>query len=339
MNIFDALSARKDNKLREVNLSALLAYFLNPANDHGIGNTFLAAFLDLVEEEIKKNNKKNIELFDEADLDQTTVESEYKPKKSETSDKKFSFDVLVQLHGAKAKNGAKSKNAKGKKLHRIVIENKVKKESGQTWQLKDYYDATRKETPRKQIIMVFLTPSGADKLLEPEFEKLQNMGNRHYKAWVYWNERNSVQSIIRQKILERESRGEIAPINEHSRHTLKALAMHLEGYSLKGRTDDSRIRKSADQYPIDDTYPVKTLDYEVVVANNRTYAYVRKLKSKERVGTIVALREINDKLKLGVKTSSKTRDGSPRALTSHELGLMVAAALERERTREKTDDN
>ena len=324
MNIFDALSARKDNKLREVNLSALLAYFLNPANDHGIGDTFLAAFLDLVEEEIKKNSKKNIELFADVDLGQTTVESEYKPKKSETSNKKFSFDVLVQLHGAKGKNGTK-----GKKLHRIVIENKVKKESGKIWQLKYYYEAARTETPRKQIIMVFLTPSGADKLLKSEFKELENMSNRHYKARVYWNERNSVQSIIRQKILERESRGEIAPINEHSRHTLKALAMHLEGYSLKGRKDDSRIRKPADQYPIDDTYSVKTLDYEVVVANNRTYAYVRKLKSKERVGTIVALREINDKLKLGVKTSSKTRDGSPRALTSHELGLAVAAALKR----------
>ena len=322
MNIFDALSARKDNKLQEVNLSALLAYFLNPVADHGIGNTFLSAFLDLVESEIKKTTKddktKDIEFFAGVKFSKTKVESEYKPR---NSDKRHSLDVLVDLH-----------DQNEKQTHRIIIENKVRTDAANKLQLKKYYEVVRKSIRGKQIIMVFLTPGGDDSIkLKKEFDALsdKDLGKNH-KVWVYWNGESSVQGIIRENILNQEVKGKIPPINEHSRHTLKALALHLEEYSLAPRNSSSGIRQSADKYPINETCPIDELDYEIVITNNRYYAYVRILSSKEKVAnTRKTLKEINKKLGLGVKEYAKTRDGMPRELTSHELGLAVAAALKR----------
>ena len=325
MNIFNALSARDDNKLLEVNLSALLAYFLNPAADHGVGNTFLGTFLDLVESEIKRTTEnekiKDVDFFTGVDFIKTEVKSECKIKKS---GKQFFLDVLVDLH---------DKN--GKQTHKIVVENKVRADAANQLQLKNYYEAVRKSIRGKQIIMVFLTPGGADSVnsvkLKEEFDALSDKDlGKNYKVWVHWNGENSVQSIIRENILNQEVKGKIPPINEHSRHTFKALAMHLEGYSLATRNSSSGIRQSADKYPIDEICSIDELGYEIVITNNRYYAYVRTLSSKEKVAnTRKTLKEINKKLGLSVNEYSKTRDGMPRELTSHELGLAVAAALKR----------
>jgi hypothetical protein len=46
MNIFSVLSMGK-SRLRETSMSAMLAYLLNPNQDHGLGYRFLKSFLEL----------------------------------------------------------------------------------------------------------------------------------------------------------------------------------------------------------------------------------------------------------------------------------------------------
>ena len=49
MNIFSVLSMGK-SRLHETSMSAMLAYLLNPNQDHGLGNKFLKSFLELANE-------------------------------------------------------------------------------------------------------------------------------------------------------------------------------------------------------------------------------------------------------------------------------------------------
>ncbi len=49
MNIFNVLSQGKSS-LHEPSVSAMLSYLLSPNGDHGIGDTFLRSFIQLIEE-------------------------------------------------------------------------------------------------------------------------------------------------------------------------------------------------------------------------------------------------------------------------------------------------
>lgn len=51
MNIFSVLSMGK-SRLHETSMSAMLAYLLNPNQDHGVGNKFLKSFLELSNENV-----------------------------------------------------------------------------------------------------------------------------------------------------------------------------------------------------------------------------------------------------------------------------------------------
>lgn len=228
MNIFNVLSMGK-SRLHETSMSAMLAYLLNPNEDHGLGYRFLKSFLELANEkkiyEQYINKLENRELKFDIDLE---VSYFYDNKRSD-------IDVQIKIF-----------NSNWEELHRIIIENKIKSGAANPKQLAEYYNAVLNDNDDKstedKLSVIFLTPDLNHKILEEEFNSLAIESK---KTWIYWNssnnERHTVVKLI-QSILNQEQNAEISPINEYTRHTFKAFAYFVNQTfnksSLKNRVGE-----------------------------------------------------------------------------------------------------
>ena len=223
MNIFSVLSMGK-SRLHETSMSAMLAYLLNPNQDHGVGNKFLKSFLEL-------SNEKNIysiyiekigstQLKFDIDLE---VQYYYKGKRSD-------IDVQIKIF-----------DNNWNELHRIIIENKIKTGAANPKQLEQYYEAVINDENDENISedklsIIFITPDLNNKILKEEFDNLKT----DKKIWINWNssleDKNTVVRII-QSILVQEQNAEISPINEYMRHIFKAFTYFVN------KTLDTSVNK------------------------------------------------------------------------------------------------
>ena len=223
MNIFSVLSMGK-SRLHETSMSAMLAYLLNPNQDHGVGNKFLKSFLELSNENniysmyIEKIGLNKLK-FD-IDLE---VQYYYNGKRSD-------IDVQIKIF-----------DNNWNELHRIIIENKIKTGAANPKQLEQYYEAVINDENDENISedklsVIFITPDLNNKILEEEFYNLKT----DKKTWIYWNssleDKNTVVRII-QSILTQEQNAEISPINEYMRHTFKAFSYFVN------KTLDTSVNK------------------------------------------------------------------------------------------------
>ena len=223
MNIFSVLSMGK-SRLHETSMSAMLAYLLNPNQDHGVGNKFLKSFLELSNE----NNIYSIYI-----------------EKIGTTQLKFDIDLEVQYYynGKRSDIDVQIKifDNNWNELHRIIIENKIKTGAANPKQLEQYYEAVINDENDENISedklsVIFITPDLNNKILEEEFYNLKT----DKKTWIYWNssleDKNTVVRII-QSILTQEQNAEISPINEYMRHIFKAFTYFVN------KTLDTSVNK------------------------------------------------------------------------------------------------
>lgn len=214
MNIFNVLSTGKSS-LREPSMSAMLAYLLNPYQDHGLGKKFIYSFLELANQDNNLYEKyiNDVSIKFEIDLE---VPYYYNNKRN---------DIDIQI---------KILDQRYNELHRIIIENKIRAGAANPNQLYDYYHAVINdknnddvfEIESKNLSVIFLTPKVKSKSIEEEFEKLDTSN----KVWLYWNsEETGISTVVKliQKILLQEQSAEISPINEYMRHTLKAFTHYV----------------------------------------------------------------------------------------------------------------
>jgi hypothetical protein len=212
------------SRLHETSMSAMLAYLLNPNQDHGVGNKFLKSFLELSNE----NNIYSIYI-----------------EKIGTTQLKFDIDLEVQYYynGKRSDIDVQIKifDNNWNELHRIIIENKIKTGAANPKQLEQYYEAVINDENDENISedklsVIFITPDLNNKILEEEFYNLKT----DKKTWIYWNssleDKNTVVRII-QSILTQEQNAEISPINEYMRHTFKAFSYFVN------KTLDTSVNK------------------------------------------------------------------------------------------------
>ena len=215
MNIFDVLS-RGDSRLYEPSMSAMLGYLLDSSENHGLGSAFVKMFLEEVNSE-RFNDFLNNPFIDY----RVSLEEEY-----ELYGKTKYIDIQIDLFEKKTEKG----------LHRVIIENKIQKGAANEGQLKDYYDAVinKSDIEKEKITFVFLTPKCKSTKLDTEYKNLNI--SEEQKRWIYWDDNvNSISSILKQ-ILLKESLGEIDPINEYVRHTLKAFRKYcIETFSASSQ--------------------------------------------------------------------------------------------------------
>lgn len=197
----------------------MLGYILDPHANHGLGQTFLRLFI----EELKAQTGSRIlhQLLSQ-DLIECVVELEAPYMYGAT---RCSLDVELRLSSKGADDD----------ICRVIIENKVRVEAAQNGQLKKYYEAVKSDEDYQSnpvpIHFVYLTPDSDHSLLVNEYDELnRTMDSTDYSAWVRWSgTRNRERMVVGvlQRILDFESRGEIDPINEYMRHTLKAFVRFL----------------------------------------------------------------------------------------------------------------
>ena len=304
MNIFTALSPRADSQLREPNLSAILAYFLNPAQDHGFGSVFLNEFLELVG--IPKEMRNQF-AFAKTDI---STEKRHKGPQGEVA-----LDIIIELV-----------NSKDDSSHLIVVENKIRPGAANLTQLKRYYNVVAKnyEEPENQITMVFLTPKLNSKNLDDEYKNLElplvsKNKKDDNKTWLYWTGAKSIQTIIRDNLLKKEANGEISPINEYAKHTLKAFVMHLETLSPEKQKERVASSDSIKIMKID----VNGMPYTIEQHAN-TAIKVYDHKGEEEENTKKILRKIIKQHCLDVKPENSNN----KKKNTRQLGAHVIAALE-----------
>ncbi len=205
MNIFQVLSQGK-SRLHEPSMSAMLGYFLDSNKDHGLGDAVIRKLLEAIDEQ--RFSKIIATDFINA---QISLEEPY-----QLNGKRKDIDIQILLL-----------NEKKEECHRIIVENKIKTGAANPKQLKEYYQAIINDEPDiNELSVVFVTPNISNSQLTAEFNNLSLKKNEHEKYWIKWSSGEKCVSKILKELLEQEATGEINPINEYMRHTLKAFIRH-----------------------------------------------------------------------------------------------------------------
>lgn len=214
MNIFKVIASGR-KRFQEETASAVLAWFLNPYMEHGLGFEFLSRFLTAIQE---TTNSK----------DMSVVIEQLSPKlRTEADDDTLDFWCSLEM----SVQGAFIDVVLGVDDWIFAIENKIYSASATDHQLVREYEGLKKKLPDKKVGMIYLIPTdGIDSPLDPKAEAIYDeleTKNDDFKALITWQDNNlentpSLASIIRE-ILKDETTGEIEPVPEYSRHTLKAL--------------------------------------------------------------------------------------------------------------------
>lgn len=253
MNIFSVLSMGK-SRLHETSMSAMLAYLLNPNQDHGLGNKFLKSFL---------------ELSNQNDIYSSFIE------KIVTNQLKFDIDLEVQYYynGKRSDIDVQIKifDNNWNELHRIIIENKIKISAANPKQLEQYYEAVINDEndeniSENKLSVIFITPDSNNKILEEEFSNLKT----DKKTWIHWNssltDKNTVVGII-QYILTQEQNAEISPINEYMRHTFKAFA-YFVNKTLDSSTNKFRFGEDIGEIKKDISLEIDNKLYKLILRDS-----------------------------------------------------------------------
>ena len=251
MNIFKVLASGKKTFSEEL-ASAILAWFMNPMMEHGLGYFFLSKFVDELSKATKNNQDISSGLAGLAKRLTPRLRTESENQLKLWSDLEYNvgkafIDIVIGVDD-----------------WLLAIENKIYRQSVSTGQLLREYTGLRKKKPDHKIGMIYLVPIKEESdLLDAKTEKVfQELSVRKndFKAVVTWQKNNigdvpSISKIIAH-ILEDESKGIIDPMSEYTRHTLKALNFFISndfaGYEYERGTPTSGINpKTEAQLSID----------------------------------------------------------------------------------------
>jgi len=215
MNIFKVFASAKKG-FQEEYASAMITWLLNPNMEHGLGYSFLSKFV----EEIAKY-KTELEGITEKLSSKLRVEYENQLQWSsflEYSVDSAFIDIVLIIDD-----------------WIFSIENKIRSESvSNLKQLALQYEGLKKNVNNRydnqyKIAVIFLVPAASDGTLSPNieytFDNIQTIEN-DLKIIVTWQKSEggfpSISNII-ESLLKDEWFGNIDPIPEYTRHTLKAL--------------------------------------------------------------------------------------------------------------------
>src|ERR1700722_6620225 len=141
MNIFKTL-ASGDRTIKEPNVSAFLAYLLDPREDHGLKAIFLRKFLQGIGRNIFSFNDSNI----------YEVQPEVILSTLGGIKKRRDIDIVIRIIESSGQ------------IRTVLIENKIRKHSSNSDQLNDLQKATdqinsaKNELDIKKTLLIYLTP-------------------------------------------------------------------------------------------------------------------------------------------------------------------------------------
>ena len=298
MNMFEVLSRGK-SRLHEPSISAMLGYLLDTHKDHGLGDTFLRAFLELVYKQTSDSKIQSL-LFKSFIDTEISLEEPY-----QLGDSRKDIDIQIVILD-------KEKN----ELYRIIIENKIKTGAANPKQLSEYYRAVLEDDEKlENLVIIFLTPKASNLILQQEFEAASTIPG-HHKVWLYWNdEEKGILNIIR-SILGKESTGEINPINEYMKHTLKAFILHIN--SVVNQQISVGTRYGEDIGEIVDEVNITLSDNVEYKILRRDSQQIQVFVNDEKVTAKPVLRKIIEEKNLNIPTSG---------INTRQMGKKVIEAI------------
>ncbi|MCC5904968.1 MAG: PD-(D/E)XK nuclease family protein [Balneolaceae bacterium] len=289
MNIFEVLN-QGNSRLHEPSVSAMLGYLLDTRRDHGLGDTFFREFVSLINKEV--NDHRFEKYLNRSFIDTDVLLEE--PYEFNGSSKYIDIQVSVLN---------KDEQERRYEDFRFIIENKVNDKSATEGQLDSYYKAIiEDENTIENLAIIYITPYSKRNTLLNEFSNLKLTDDRHIKSWVKWNgESQSVLSILK-NVLQKETVGEINPINEYTRHTIKAFIQFLN--NIVSSPHDRTIRFGEDIGEIVDSVEVNLNE------DGKTYRIIRRdsqqiqiFEGEEKVTAKPILRKIIRNRNLNVPLS------------------------------------
>ena len=217
MNIFKVLASGKKS-FQEETASAILAWFMNPTMEHGLGYAFISKFIAEL-----ANSTNNRELSDLATRLTPRLRGEYENLYKLWFNLEYNVDrALIDI-------------VIGIEAWLIAIENKIYATSVSSGQLTREYEGLKNIHSDAKIGMVYLVPVDEDSDIldgktEREFEDLA-VRDDDFKVITTW-QKNSIDKVpsvseIISRILDEENRGLIDPVSEYTRHTLKAFVAFI----------------------------------------------------------------------------------------------------------------
>lgn len=250
MNLFKIL-ASGDGRIDEANVSAFLAYLLNPRNNHGIGDELLKRVIKIHLDQ----NTNNIELKkifttkdntvrDFKSIEGLTVEVLLEQAFIDDSDQKSIIDVLILFF----ENNLRYKESMYKSFvsssknytlkHVLLVENKIRGISVSANQIKNQLKATKTtlknliiDTPNYSNIFSFIYLTPDDELAKREFaetkKNLSDIPLTHIKWKNLDDDTNSLYNVLKEIMID-ENNSIIEPIDEYSKHTIKSFVKFIE---------------------------------------------------------------------------------------------------------------
>lgn len=204
MNIFEILSQGKGS-VNEENVSAFLAYLLNPNKAHGLKNEFLKEFIKLVDE--------NLAADETLQFSNIRLEVPFYDKKQSQNNKRV-MDIFLELHSSLSGDVI------------IAIENKIDSSAVQDTQLSEecrYICDEYKKCSPDTFKFVFLAPKECieDKLNNPNAD-IPNTKKCLF-APISWSQVTDSLKVL----LSKEHQCEISPLSEYTKHTLKSFIVYI----------------------------------------------------------------------------------------------------------------
>ncbi|MCI5544056.1 MAG: PD-(D/E)XK nuclease family protein [Azospirillum sp.] len=200
MNIFEILNQGK-GAVNENNISAFLAYLLNPNETHGLKDAVLQKFLTSINYDM--NTYDTLQVKD--------IRLEVPVRDTSTSNLRV-VDIFLELYTPFVGE------------HIIAIENKILGYSVRERQLLDECEFI--SNTKIPFDFVFLTPQKHNKNILPEINHLkQQYGNSFHQ--LYWSGNNDSVISLLNSILLMETQGELPPITEYVKQTIKSFIYYI----------------------------------------------------------------------------------------------------------------
>lgn len=244
MNIFKILSSA-DGSINEPNISAFLAYLLDPKQDHSLGCEFLLEVLansesfNLIEDE-KNTFRSKIENGNY----NVKIEAEQIVQPDENDNRHHrDIDVLIQISEKSEKNGEQIKYA-------VCLENKILAQSASdakqlSEEMKGLANLYKDNFPDVKLGLIYLVPEKTDKI--NGFFDAVDSANKKILLWK--SDDDSIPTIKRSltKILMDESIGAIDPIYDSLKHLIKSFIAFIN-YDFKCASEVNEIQTERNDY-------------------------------------------------------------------------------------------
>jgi len=212
MDIFKVLQLG-NSSIKEVNVTAFLGYFLNPHEDHSMGDELLRELISIID----NDNANNIIL---EEYSNSEINIEYK-----------NMDTLIKLF-----------NEGKEEFHRIIIENKIKN-TYDPEQLIKYYTSQREATNNGiSITVLFITHENCNDFTNQVYKGLE-VKKGDSKKHIYWSTYDnsskeyensiykSLTNIIEKKRVSRKDQ-----IDSYELETIKSFSIFLNSFCHVPRT-------------------------------------------------------------------------------------------------------